>query len=95
MGSITLSVGDVIHLRKSACGMTKLTLDPVLRSKLNGLDEPIEVCDEAGQTVGHFLPSSLYDDLFYAALSAESPHSKEELRRRHQESQGRSLAEIW
>lgn len=75
--------------------MTKLTLDADLRSKLNGLDEPVEVCDERGQTVGHFLPSPLYDGLFYAALSAESPHSKEELRRRHQETEGRPLAEIW
>lgn len=75
--------------------MTKLTLDVGLRSKLNGLDEPIEVCDEAGQTVGHFLPAPVFDDLLYAALSAESPHSKEELRRRHQETNGRSLAEIW
>ena len=75
--------------------MTKLTLDADLRSKLNGLDEPLEVCDEFGRTVGHFLPSALYDELFYAALAAESPHSKEELRRRHQETRGRSLAEIW
>jgi hypothetical protein len=75
--------------------MTRLTLDAGLRSKLNGLDEPIEVCDESGKTVGHFLPASLYDDLFYTALAAESPHSKEELRQRHQETQGRSLAEIW
>lgn len=75
--------------------MTRLTLDAALRSKLNGLDEPVEVCDESGQTVGHFLPSPLYDELFYAALSAESPHSKDELRRRHHETQGRPLADIW
>ncbi len=75
--------------------MTKLTLDAELRSKLNGLDEPLEVCDEAGQTVGHFLPSEVFDDLFYTALSAESPHSKDELRRRHLETQGRPLADIW
>lgn len=75
--------------------MTRVTLDAGLRSKFNGFDQPIEVCDETGQTVGHFLPSPLYDELFYAALSAESPHSKEELRRRHQEAKGRSLAEIW
>ena len=75
--------------------MGKLTLDPALRTKLNGLSEPMEVCDEAGHTVGHFLPSALYEELFYAALAAESPHSKEELRRRHCEPGGRSLAEIW
>lgn len=75
--------------------MTKLTLDADLKSKLNGLDQPVEVCDESGRTVGHFLPAPLYDELFYTALSLETPHSKEELRRRHQETHGRSLTEIW
>jgi hypothetical protein len=75
--------------------MSKVVLDAHLRSKLNGLSEPLEVCDEAGHTVGHFLPVHLYEELFYTALAAESPHSKEELRRRHRETGGPSLAEIW
>lgn len=75
--------------------MDKLTLDPDLRTKLNGLDTPLEVCDESGRTVGHFLPAAVYQELFYAALAAETPHSKDELKRRHQETGGRSLAEIW
>lgn len=75
--------------------MSKLTLDPDLQSKLNGLNEPIEICEESGRTVGHFLPTAVYDELFYAALAAESPHSKDELKRRHNETGGRSLAEIW
>ena len=75
--------------------MGKLTLDADLRTKLNGLNEPIELCDETGQLVGHFLPRAVYDDLFYAALAAQSPHSKDELRRRHEETGGRSLTEIW
>ncbi len=75
--------------------MGRLTLDSDLRGKLNGLNEPLELCDETGHTVGHFLPHPLYEDLFYAALAAESPHSKEELKRRHRESAARSLAEIW
>jgi hypothetical protein len=55
-----------------------------------------ELNDERSEnTVGHFLPHPLYEDLFYAALAAESPHTKEELKRRHQETGGRSLAEIW
>jgi hypothetical protein len=75
--------------------MGRLTLDPDLRNKLNGLNEPMEVCDEGGQIVGHFLPAKLYEELFYVALAAESPHSKDELKRRHREAGGRSLAEIW
>ena len=75
--------------------MSKVILDADLRRKLNGLNEPLEICDENGQSVGHFLPTPVFDELFYSALAAESPHSKEELRRRHQESGGRPLAEIW
>lgn len=75
--------------------MGRVMLDPYLRSKLSGLAESLEVCDEAGKTVGHFLPSGLFEELFYAALAAESPHTKEELKRRHQEAGGRGLAEIW
>jgi hypothetical protein len=75
--------------------MSRVLLDDDLRNKLNGLREPVEVCDETGRTVGHFLPAAAYDDMFYAALAAGSPRSKDELKRRHQESGGRSLREIW
>ena len=37
--------------------MSKITLDATLRSKLNGLNESLEICDETGETVGHFLPA--------------------------------------
>lgn len=75
--------------------MGKLTLDSDLRTKLNGLDEPIEVCDESGHTIGHFLPAALYDEMLYRSLAKESPHSEEELKRRREETGGRSLSEIW
>jgi hypothetical protein len=71
--------------------MGKVTLDEDLRRKLNGLNEPLEVCDETGRTVGHFISTGLFEELFYAALAAETPHSKEELRRRHREMGGRPL----
>jgi hypothetical protein len=75
--------------------MTQITADPVLRSRLNGLDEHLEIRDEQGRTLGHFLPQAIYEELFWGALAAESGRSKEELRRRHHETGGRSLAEIW
>lgn len=75
--------------------MERLELDAALRSKLGGLSKHIEFCDESGRLLGHFLPATVYDDLFYAALARESPHSPEELRRRHQETGGRSLKDIW
>ena len=36
--------------------MSKVILDPELRGKLNGLNEPVEVCEPTGETVGHFVP---------------------------------------
>lgn len=60
--------------------MSKLTLDPQLRAKLNGLNEQLEICDETGQTVGHYLPDEaykqlLYDSLTRIVLSAEAARS--------------------
>jgi hypothetical protein len=75
--------------------MGRLTLDAELRRKLNGLKELLEVCDERGETIGHFIPTELFEDLFYGALASESPHSKEELKRRHRESSRRRVSEIW
>ena len=45
--------------------MTKVIVDQSLRSKLNGLDEQVELCDESGRTMGHFLPDDLYRKLLY------------------------------
>ena len=75
--------------------MNKIVLDPELRAKLNGLNEQVELCDESGRAVGQFLPTALYEELFYSALAAETSHSKEELRRRHRETGGRPLADLW
>jgi hypothetical protein len=75
--------------------MSKVTLDSALRAKLNGLNEPLEICDEQGVTVGHFLPPALYRKFLYAALAAECPYSAEDLQRMHQETGGRPLQEIW
>ena len=75
--------------------MVKLEIDSGLRTKLEGVTEQVELCDESGRTLGHFLPPALYEHLFYAALAVEGPHSAEELQRRHQETGGRPLSEIW
>ena len=75
--------------------MSKLELDAEMRSKLDGINDHVELCDETGKTVGHFLPTALYERMYYAALALESPHSPEELKRRRNETGGRSLKEIW
>lgn len=36
--------------------MTQFVVDAALRSKLHNLTQPLEICDEAGNVVGHILP---------------------------------------
>jgi hypothetical protein len=73
--------------------MTKVILDESLKAKLNGLNEHLELCDEAGQTVGHFLTDEEYRELLLEW--ADSQITPEELERRRREPRGRTLAEIW
>jgi hypothetical protein len=75
--------------------MTQITLDPALRAKLNGLNEEIALCDEAGRTVGHFVPEEQYKKLLYAYAMSRCPYSKEELETFRQETGGKPLTEIW
>ncbi len=72
--------------------MDKITLDQSLREKLNGLDRTVEVCDESGRTVGHFVPDTAYRKLVYAWANAQV--TDEELERASREPGGRTLAEI-
>jgi hypothetical protein len=75
--------------------MNKIVVDEPLRSQLHDLKDHAELCDESGQTVGHFLPDHLYQSLLYAALE-EPPHlTPEEIARRLAQPGGRSLPEIW
>lgn len=57
--------------------MTRITVDETLRTKLHGLSEPLELCDEAGHVVAHLLPATgpLESNL-------EPKISREELQRR-------------
>jgi len=73
--------------------MSRVLLDSQLRSKLNGLDDQLEICDESGKTLGRFLPEALYRELLLAWSKADLPD--EELQRRREEPRGRTLAEIW
>jgi hypothetical protein len=73
--------------------MNKVCLDPTLGSQLRGFSSPVEICDEFGQSLGHFLPTPIYRQLLVAWSQAEV--SDEELRLRASEPGGCSLAEIW
>ncbi len=60
--------------------MTKIIVDPSLRTKLDNLTQPVELCDESGRVLGRFLPT--FDPSMYEGLDPQI--SKEELQRRKQ-----------
>ena len=72
--------------------MQKILMDPILQAKLHNFAEHLEVCDRAGKSLGHFIPTELFKQFLHA--SADAAVSEEELERRRQEPRGRSLAEI-
>jgi hypothetical protein len=73
--------------------MSKITIDAAMKSKLNGLNQPMELCDEDGDTVGHFLPENTYREYLYSWIKSQV--SDEEIDKLRQERGGRTLAEIW
>jgi hypothetical protein len=72
--------------------MGKVLLDEATGAKLRGVHE-VELCDELGRRVGHFLSEKLYLRLLYDWANAQI--SDEELERRRQQPGGRTLTEIW
>jgi hypothetical protein len=56
--------------------MTRVRVDETLRQKLLDLQQPLELCDDAGKVVGVFTPVS---------TAKEPLLSEEELQRREQE----------
>ncbi|MFO0810374.1 MAG: hypothetical protein U0746_17255 [Gemmataceae bacterium] len=72
--------------------MNKVILTDDLRSQLNGLNQPVEVCEPSGQTVGHFVPQGRY--LRLLAAWDEKQISDDELRRRADAPGGKPLADV-
>ncbi len=72
--------------------MTRVLLDEAIRAKLCDVDD-VELCDQSGRRLGHFLSEKLYRRLLYDWANAQI--SDEELQRRRQAPGGRTLAEIW
>jgi len=69
--------------------MDHIVVDRSVGSKFQAALQPVEVLDETGRTLGHFVPSQ--------AITAphDCPYSAEELQRMQGEEGGRPLAEIW
>jgi hypothetical protein len=68
--------------------MGKVLLDDALKARLNGMNEPVEIRDQNGNIVGHFLPEESYRKLVYAAAESACPFGPEELERRRHEAGG-------
>lgn len=72
--------------------MDKVIVDAELRSRLHNLDSTLELCDESGLTLGHFVPTP--DRLRWAYDWARTAFTDDELERARQEPGGRTIAEI-
>jgi len=67
--------------------MTTVVIDAVLRSKLGNLAESVQIEDESGRVLGHFLP-------ILDAPQREAQISQEEIELRLHHGGGRSFADI-
>ncbi len=74
--------------------MTTVTLDDALRAKLNGLNEQVEVRDEAGRRVGFFVPEDLFMRLMYEWAKVEFGRDDEAARRAAAEPGGMTTPEL-
>jgi hypothetical protein len=63
--------------------MNKILIDESLRSKLNDLNSQLEFCDEAGRTLGYFVPMPESDRSLYEW--ARQQFTDEEIERARQE----------
>jgi hypothetical protein len=72
--------------------MSPLVLDDDLRSRPNGLNEPVPVCEADGRTVGHFLLEDLYLKWLYSR--AVETVSTADLDAAAAEPGGQTLAEV-
>lgn len=72
--------------------MTPLTVDADLRARLRGLTDHLELRDESGEVLGHYIPGRKGPVRLLPADAC--PYSLDDLVRMRNESGGKSLAEI-
>jgi hypothetical protein len=73
--------------------MPKIILDAELQSKLNGLNEQLELCGNDGTTLGRFVPEADFQRIVYAWLKKR--HTDQEVEELSRQSGGSTLHEIW
>jgi hypothetical protein len=69
--------------------VNQIMVDSPLKAQLAGLLQPVEVVDEAGRSLGRFVPTQAM------LVSDDCPYSAEELAQMPGEDGGCSLTEIW
>jgi hypothetical protein len=88
----------VLPRLQKGTAMNKVTLNADLPNQLNGLQDPLELCDTAGQTVGYFVPAAEYEKLadFWRKMHdwANSLVTDEELDRAEQEPEEYTTEEV-
>lgn len=73
--------------------MSRLILNDAFSHQLGQFTNPVELCDQSGKALGHFVPSGLS---WAGVLKGDGcPYSPDELARMQRETGGRTLAEIW
>lgn len=73
--------------------MSRIILSDAFSNQLDRITLPVELCDQTGKALGHFVPSGLsWSDV----LAGDGcPYTTEDLARMQNESGGRTLAEMW
>lgn len=73
--------------------MSRLIVSDAFSNQLDRITLPVELCDQSGKALGHFVPSGFsWNDV----LAGDGcPYTTEDLASMRQESGGRSLGEIW
>lgn len=74
------------------CVVNIVVVDEKLRSELKDAQGRVTVCDEAGETLGYFVPAT--EELRQLYELAKAAFSDEELQRALTETGGRPLTEI-
>jgi hypothetical protein len=67
----------------------RITVREPLKGEFDGVAQPVELIDEAGRRLGHFVPAAI------AESWGDCPYSPEELDQMQSERGGRPLRDIW
>jgi hypothetical protein len=86
----TMEDGQAGKMSRKRPTMTRVIVDPTTEAKLRDARQTLELCDRSGCVLGHFVPVRAPSN--YRGIDPQI--SEEELDRREQEGDGRSLADI-